>query len=77
MEKQKEKNLKVKYSTFESNLSFNEWAQKLQVSTLAEHIPEPYEKKLDNYNEAEKRRMITSVMRLVIVAPELENKRVI
>ena len=75
--KQKEKNLKVKYSNFKTKMNFNEWAQTFQVSTLAEHIPEPYEKKLDNYNEAERRRMITSVMRLVIVAPELENKRVI
>jgi hypothetical protein len=75
--KQQENKLKVKYSTFESNLSFNEWAQKLQVSTLAPHVVEPYEKKLDNYNEHEKRQMISSVMSLTIVAPELDKQRVI
>ena len=74
---QKEKNLKVKYSTFQTKMNFNEWAQTFQVSTLAPHVVEPYEKKLDNYNEAEKRRMISSVMELTIVAPDFNKERVI
>jgi hypothetical protein len=60
MEKQKN-NLRVKYSTFESDLSFNEWAQKLQVSTL---VPEEFgklERRLDKFNEHDKRVMITSM----------------
>lgn len=60
MEKQKN-NLRVKYSTFESDLNFNEWAQKLQVSTL---VPEQFgrlERRLDKCDEHTKRVMITSM----------------
>jgi hypothetical protein len=56
-----EKTLRVKYSDFQTKLSFNEWAKMLKVSTLAEYEFEPYYKKLDNYNEEEKRKMISSV----------------
>jgi hypothetical protein len=58
-------------------MDFNEWAQKFQVSTLAPHVVEPYEKKLDNYNYEEKCKMISSVMKLDIKPSKLEKKRVI
>jgi hypothetical protein len=60
MEKQKN-NLRVKYSTFESDLSFNEWAQTFKVSTL---VPEQFGKwdsRLDKCDEHTKRVMITSM----------------
>ena len=72
-----EKNLKVKYSNFKTSMNFNEWAKTFQVSTLAPHVVEPYEMKLDNYNEHEKRKMISSVMELEIMAPEFDKKCVI
>ena len=59
--KQPKNKLRVKYSTFESDLSFNEWAQKLQVSTL---VPEEFgklERRLDKCDEHTKRLMITSL----------------
>jgi hypothetical protein len=59
-----ENKLRVKYSDFQTNLSFNEWAKYVQVSTLVPQILEPYDKKLDNYNEVEKRKMITSVYKM-------------
>lgn len=61
-----EKTLRVKYSNFQTNLSFNEWAKYVQVSTLVPQLFEPYDKKLDNYNEAEKRKMISSVYEMEI-----------
>ena len=61
-----ENTLRVKYSTFQTKLSFNEWAQHFQVSTLTPQLFEPYTKKLDNFNEAEKRKMITSVYEMEI-----------
>ena len=61
-----ENGLRVKYSTFQTKLSFNEWAKYVQVSTLVPQLFEPYDKKLDNYNEAEKRKMITSVYEMEI-----------
>ena len=61
-----ENTLRVKYSNFQTNLSFNEWAKIFQVSTLVPRVFEPYDKKLDNYNEAEKRRMISSVYEMEI-----------
>jgi len=61
-----ENGLRVKYSNFQTKLSFNEWAKMLQVSTLAEYEFEPYYKKLDNYNEEEKRKMISSVYEMEI-----------
>lgn len=61
-----ENGLRVKYSTFQTKLSFNEWAKYVQVSTLVPQLFEPYDKKLDNYNEAEKRKMISSVYEMEI-----------
>ena len=61
-----ENTLRVKYSTFQTKLSFNEWAQHFQVSTLSPQLFEPYNKKLDNFNEVEKRKMITSVYEMEI-----------
>ena len=61
-----EKTLRVKYSDFQTTLSFNEWAKIFQVSILVPQVFEPYDKKLDNYNEAEKRRMISSVYEMEI-----------
>ena len=58
--------LNVKYSDFQTELSFNEWAKYIQVSTLVPHVFEPYNKKLDNFNEEEKRRMIRSVYQMEI-----------
>ena len=59
--KQQENNLRVKYSNFESNMNFNEWAREMKVSTL---VPEQFgklERRLDKCNEHEKRMMISSV----------------
>jgi hypothetical protein len=59
--KQQNNNLRVKYSNFQTNMTFNEWAQKLQVSTL---VPEQFgrlERRLDKCDEHTKRVMITSM----------------
>jgi hypothetical protein len=53
--------LRVKYSTFESNLSFNEWARKVGVSSLVPEQFERLESRLDKCSESEKRMMITSM----------------
>lgn len=53
--------LRVKASEFKTDLSFNDWAKKYQVSTLVPQNFEPYNKKLDNYSEKEKDKMIESV----------------
>jgi hypothetical protein len=60
MNQQKNK-LRVKYSNFQTNMTFNEWARTYQVSTL---VPEQFDRwdgKLDKYNEHEKRIMISSL----------------
>jgi hypothetical protein len=60
MKKQKN-NLRVKYSNFQTNMNFNEWAQTYQVSTL---VPEQFgrlERRLDKCDEHTKRVMITSL----------------
>jgi hypothetical protein len=60
MNQQKNK-LRVKYSNFQTNMTFNEWAQTYQVSTL---VPEQFDRwdgKLDKHNEHEKRIMISSL----------------
>lgn len=59
--KQPNNKLRVKYSNFQTKMSFNEWAQTFQVSTLVPERFEKYHKKLDNYNEHEKRQMISSI----------------
>jgi len=56
-----EKNLRVKYSNFQTEMTFNEWAQTYQVSTLVPERFEKYHKKLDNFNEHEKRGMVASI----------------
>jgi len=59
--KQSNNNLRVKYSNFQTNMNFNEWAQTFKVSTL---VPEQFGKwdgRLDKCNEYTKRVMITSM----------------
>lgn len=60
MEQTKNK-LRVKYSNFQTHMSFNEWAQTFQVSTLVPEQFEQWDKKLDKFNEHEKRMMISSL----------------
>jgi hypothetical protein len=60
MNQQKNK-LRVKYSNFQTNMTFNEWARTYQVSTL---VPEQFDRwdgKLDKQTEHEKRIMISSL----------------
>ena len=59
--KQRENKLRVKYSNFQTNMNFNEWAQTFKVSTLVPEQFEQWDKKLDKSNEHEKRIMITSL----------------
>jgi len=59
--KQQENKLRVKYSNFQTKMTFNEWAQTFKVSTL---VPEQFDRwdgKLDKHNEHEKRMMISSL----------------
>jgi hypothetical protein len=58
---QQEKNLKVKYSNFQTNMTFNEWARTYQVSTLVPEQFDRWEVKLDKHNEYEKRMMVSSL----------------
>ena len=59
--RQQENNLRVKYSNFQTNMNFNEWAREMKVSTLVPEQFEQWDKKLDKSNEHEKRMMITSL----------------
>lgn len=59
--KQRENKLRVKYSNFQTNMNFNEWAQTFKVSTLVPEQFEQWDKKLDKFNEHEKRIMISSL----------------
>ena len=59
--KQQENKLRVKYSNFQTNMNFNEWAQTFKVSTLVPEQFEQWDKKLDKSNEHEKHMMITSL----------------
>jgi hypothetical protein len=59
--KQPNNKLRVKYSNFQTNMTFNEWAQTFKVSTL---VPEQFDRwdgRLDKHNEHEKRMMISSL----------------
>jgi hypothetical protein len=59
--KQPKNKLRVKYSNFQTNMTFNEWAQTFKVSTL---VPEQFDRwdgRLDKHNEHEKRMMISSL----------------
>jgi hypothetical protein len=58
---QQKNNLRVKYSNFQTNMTFNEWARTFKVSTL---VPEQFDRwdgKLDKFNEHDKRTMISSL----------------
>jgi hypothetical protein len=59
--KQPNNKLRVKYSNFQTNMNFNEWARKMKVSTLVPEQFEKWDKKLDKFNEHEKRMMISSL----------------
>ena len=59
--KQQENKLRVKYSNFQTNMNFNEWAHKMKVSTLVPEQFERWDSKLDKCSESEKRMMITSM----------------
>ena len=59
--RQQENKLRVKYSNFQTNMNFNEWAREMKVSTLVPEQFEQWDKKLDKSNEHEKRIMITSL----------------
>jgi hypothetical protein len=68
MNQQKNK-LRVKYSNFQTNMTFNEWARTYQVSTL---VPEQFDRwdgKLDKHNEHEKRIMISSLYENDVYVP--------
>jgi signal recognition particle GTPase len=60
MSQQKNK-LRVKYSNFQTNMSFNEWAQTFQVSTLVPEQFNKWDKRLDKCDEQTRRLMITSL----------------
>ena len=67
--KQQENKLRVKYSNFQTNMNFNEWAQTFKVSTLVPEQFEQWDKKLDKFNEHEKRMMITSLYENDVTIP--------
>ena len=65
----KQNKLRVKYSNFQTDMSFNEWARTYQVSTL---VPEQFDRwdgKLDKFNEHDKRIMISSIYENVTSEP--------
>jgi hypothetical protein len=58
---QQKNNLRVKYSNFQTNMTFNEWAKTFKVSTL---VPEQFERwdgRLDKCNTQTKHAMISSL----------------
>jgi hypothetical protein len=58
----KEKNnLRVKYSNFQTNMTFNEWAQTFKVSTLVPEQFNKWDKRLDKCDTQTKHAMITSL----------------
>ena len=59
--KQPNNKLRVKYSNFQTNMTFNEWAQTFKVSTLVPEQFDRWEGRLDKQNEHEKRMMISSL----------------
>lgn len=65
----KQNKLRVKYSDFQTHMSFNEWAQTFKVSTL---VPEQFDRwdgKLDKCDEHTKRMMISSIYENVTSEP--------
>jgi hypothetical protein len=67
--KQQENKLRVKYSNFQTNMNFNEWAQTFKVSTLVPEQFDRWDSKLDKCNEYEKRMMITSMYENDVTIP--------
>ena len=67
--KQQENKLRVKYSNFQTNMNFNEWAQTFKVSTLVPEQFDRWDSKLDKCNESEKRMMITSMYENDVTIP--------
>lgn len=63
------KNLKVKYSNFQTNMTFNEWAQTFKVSTLVPEQFNKWDKRLDKCDEHTKRLMITSLYDSIVTIP--------
>jgi hypothetical protein len=67
--KQQKNKLRVKYSNFQTNMNFNEWAQTFKVSTLVPEQFDRWDSKLDKCNESEKRMMITSMYENDVTIP--------
>jgi hypothetical protein len=63
------KNLKVKYSNFQTNMTFNEWAQTFKVSTLVPEQFGKWDKRLDKCDEQTRRFMITSLYDNIVTIP--------
>ena len=63
------KNLKVKYSNFQTNMTFNEWAQTFKVSTLVPEQFNKWDKRLDKCDEQTRRFMITSLYDNIVTIP--------
>jgi hypothetical protein len=59
--KQKDNKLRVKYSNFQTDMTFNQWTETFKVSSLVPEQFEQWDKKLDKCNEHEKRMMISSL----------------
>lgn len=59
--KQQENKLRVKYSNFQTEMSFNEWTETFKVSSLVPEQFDKWDKRLDKHNEFEKRMMISSL----------------
>jgi hypothetical protein len=63
------KKLRVKYSNFQTNMTFNEWAQTFKVSTLVPEQFNKWDKRLDKCDEQTRRFMITSLYDNVVTIP--------
>lgn len=63
------KKLRVKYSNFQTNMTFNEWAQTFKVSTLVPEQFGKWDKRLDKCDEQTRRFMITSLYDNIVTIP--------
>jgi hypothetical protein len=63
------KKLRVKYSNFQTNMTFNEWAQTFKVSTLVPEQFNKWDKRLDKCDEQTRRFMITSLYDNIVTVP--------
>lgn len=63
------KKLRVKYSNFQTNMTFNEWAQTFKVSTLVPEQFNKWDKRLDKCDEQTRRFMITSLYDNIVTIP--------